>query len=135
VKHYGSLFAETEYSSKSHNLQAGVFFSPEAALSFSLQGNYLKSEASFVPIMMPQAPAEATNEIAASDYDYSSVDQYSDLSYEWLTLSLGAEYKLSPQVSLTADADYYDLTDDQPYVYGVESGSFYVIRTGFRISY
>ncbi len=135
MKHYGSLFAETEYSSKSHNLQAGVFFSPERSLNFSLQGNYLKSEASFDPIQMPQAPAEVTNEIAASDYDYSSVDQYSDLSYEWFTLSLGLEYKLSPQVSLTADADYYDLTDDQPYVYGAESGSFYVIRTGFRISY
>lgn len=104
-------------------------------MTFSVQGDYLKSEASFDPIQMPQVPAEVTNEIAAGDYDYSIVNQYSDLSYEWLTLSLGAEYKLSPQVSLTADADYHDLTDDRPYVYGVESGSFYVIRTGFRISY
>lgn len=135
MKHYGSLFAETEYSSKSNNLQVGVFFSPAAGLSFSLQGNYLKSEASFDPVLMPQVDTLVTNQIAAGDYDYSSVDQYSDLSYEWFTLSLGAEYKLSPQVSLTVDADYYDLADDQPYVYGVESGSFYIIRTGFRISY
>ena len=135
MKHYGSLFAETEYSSKSHNLHGGVLFSPERSLSFSLEGSYLQSEASFDPIQMPQVPAEVTNEIVAGDYDYSIVNQYSDLSYGWLTLSLGAEYKLSPNVSLTADADYYDLVDDEPYVYGVESGSFYVIRTGFRISY
>jgi predicted porin len=124
VRHYGSLFAETEYSSESHNLNGGVLFSPEKSLSFSLQGSHLKSEASFDPIQMPAVPAEVTNEIAAGDYDYSLV-----------SLSLGAEYKLSPNVSFTADADYYDLTDDEAYVYGVESGSFYVIRSGFRISY
>lgn len=135
MKHYGSLFAETEYSSKSHNLHAGVLLNPQRSLSFSLQGNYLKSEASFDPILMPQVDTLVTNDIAASDYDYSAVNQYSDISYDWFTLSLGLEYKLSPQVSLTADANYYDLTDNQPYVYGAESGSFYVIRTGFRISY
>lgn len=135
MKHYGSLFAETEYSSKSHKLQAGVLFSPERGLNFSLQGSYLKSEASFDPILMPQVDTLVTNDIAASDYDYSAVNQYSDISYEWFTLSLGLEYKLSPQVSLTADANYYDLTDDEPFVYEAESGSFYVIRTGFRISY
>ena len=84
---------------------------------------------------MPAVPQEVTNNIAAADYDFSSINQYSNLDYTQFTVSVGAEYMLSPRVSLTADADYSDLTDDKGYVYGIESGSIYVVRTGVKIGF
>lgn len=84
---------------------------------------------------MPAVPQEVTDDIAAADYDFSSINQYSDLDYNQFNISVGAEYMLSPRVSLTADAVYSDLTDDTGYVYGVETGSFYVVRTGVKIGF
>ncbi len=84
---------------------------------------------------MPAVPQEVTNNIAAADYDFSSINQYSDLDYTQFSVSVGAEYVLSPKVSLTADVVYSDLTDDKGYVYGVETGSFYVVRTGVKIGF
>ena len=82
---------------------------------------------------MPDPPQEVTDNIAAADYDFSSIDTYSDLSYTLYNVSFGAEYILSARMSLTADVVYYDLTDDTGYVYGVETGSLYVFRTGVRV--
>lgn len=84
---------------------------------------------------MTQVPQEVTDSIAAADYDFSSINQYSDLAYTQFNVSVGAEYKLSPRVSLTMDAVYYDLTDDKGYVYGIETGSLYIIRSGLRIGF
>jgi hypothetical protein len=84
---------------------------------------------------MPEVPQEVTDNIAAADYDFSSIYQYSDLSYAQFNISLGAEYTLSPKVSLTTDAAYSDLTDHKGYVYGIESGSIYVVRTGVKIGF
>ncbi len=84
---------------------------------------------------MPDVPQEVTDNIAAADYDFSSMDQYSDLAYKQFNVSVGAEYAISPRVSLTADAAYIDLTDDKGYVYGIESGSIYVVRTGVKIGF
>ncbi len=84
---------------------------------------------------MTEVPQEVTNNIAAADYDFSWINQYSDLAYTQSNVSAGAEYMLSPRLSLTLDAAYYDLTDDKGYVYGIETGSLYVIRSGVRIGF
>jgi hypothetical protein len=60
------------------------------------------------------------------------MDTYSDLDYSLIRLSLGFEYRLSPSVVLTADGDYADLSDNAAYVYGDESGSIFMIRSGIR---
>jgi hypothetical protein len=38
-------------------------------------------------------------------------------------------------VSLSANADYADLKDETGYVYGIESGSYFMIRSGVRIDF
>jgi hypothetical protein len=112
----------------------GVTFHATKALDLSLGGTYTQSTASFSAIEMPTPDPEVTNEIPASDYDYSTIQNYSDLSYAYTTASIGAVYTFSPRVAFTLNFDYYDLTDDEGYVYGIESGSLYIVRTGFRIS-
>lgn len=117
------------------NLHGGLTFHATKALDLSLGGSYTQSTASFSAIEMPTPAAEVTDEIAASDYDYSMIQNYSNLSYGYITASIGAIYAFSRRVAFTMNFDYYDLTDDEGYVYGVESGSLYIVRTGFRISY
>ena len=104
-------------------------------LNLSLDGNYIDSKGSLKMGEMPAVPQEVTDSIAAADYNFSSINQYSDLDYTQFSVSVGVEYLLSPRVSLTADAGYSDLTDNKGYVYGVETGSFYVVRTGVKIRF
>ena len=98
-----------------------------------LSGNYSKSDSSWDPIVMPVVTDQLIlNTIAQSYYDYSMINTYSDLSYGLLNLSLGLEYKLSTSMAFLFDVRYYDLKGYESYVYGDETGSFYVIRAGFR---
>jgi len=102
-------------------------------MNIYLVGNYSKSESAFNPIIMPEVTdAEILSCIAHSYYDYSMIYGYSDLSYEYLNFSFGFEYRISRKTLLFIQGDYYDLNGYQGYVYGNESGSYYLIRTGFR---
>ncbi len=127
--------AETEYQNEAVLFSGSVLFLASDRLNLNLSGNYVDSKGALKTGEMPQVPQEVTDNIAAADYDFSSINQYSDLAYAQFDVSVGAEYVLSPRVSLTADATYFDLTDDKGYVYGVETGSFYVVRTGVKIGF
>ena len=103
-------------------------------MNFYLIGNYSKSDSSFDQIMMPAVTdPEILSTIAHSYYDYSMINGYSDLSYEFFNIALGLEYKFSNRTAFFIQGNYYDLNDFQGYVYGNESGSFYTMRVGFRI--
>ena len=117
------------------SFSGGILFLASERVNLSLDGNYIDSKGSLKMGEMPQVPQVVTDSIKAADYDFSSINQYSDLAYTQFSVSVGAEYTLSPRVSLTADATYIDLTDDQGYVYGIESGSFYVVRSGVKIGF
>lgn len=134
--HWGSLYAETDYTSEAQILSANVLFQATPDLGLTLGGTFTHSEAAFDPIEMPETALrdEAEDIVHSSDYDYSTTYEYSDLDYDFFNVRLGAVYRLTPSFDLTFDVDYYDLTDNQGYVYGVESGSFYVVRTGFRLT-
>ncbi|HHM23699.1 MAG TPA: hypothetical protein ENJ23_01505 [Bacteroidetes bacterium] len=82
---------------------------------------------------MPAAPANVLQAIEIADYNYGNMHDYSNLDYGLLHLTAAAEYALTSNVALTVDLNYYDLKDNQGWVYGVESGTFYVIRTGIRL--
>jgi hypothetical protein len=127
--------AETEYQNEAVLFSGSVLFLASDRLNLNLSANYVDSRGTLNMGEMPQVPQEVTDNIAAADYDFSSINQYSDLAYAQFDVSVGAEYVLSPRVSLTADATYFDLTDDKGYVYGVETGSFYVVRTGVKIGF
>ena len=102
-------------------------------LNITLGGSYIDSKGSMELVTMPDVPQEVTDNIAAADYDFSSIGYYSDLAYVLYNVWIGAEYALFRNTALTADIVYYNLTDDTGYVYGNESGSMYMFRTGVRI--
>jgi len=124
---------ETEYKNESVTASCNILFAASDVLNFTLGGSYIDSKASMTMVTVPEVPQEVIDNIEAADYDFSSIGSYSDLSYTMYTASIGAEYLLSPRVSLTGDVVYYDLTDHTGYVYGLETGSLYIVRSGVRI--
>ncbi|OPX34202.1 hypothetical protein B1H10_04170 [candidate division KSB1 bacterium 4484_188] len=122
-----------DYTSKAHMASANLYYHPNTSIKFSLGANISKSEAQFNPIQMPTVGQDVLDAIEAGYYDYSMINNYSDLSYTFVNFKFGTEYKLSQSLAFTVDVDYYDLTDKQGYVYGDETGSFYIIRTGLRL--
>ena len=124
---------ETEYKNESVTASCNILFAASDVLNFTLGGSYIESKGKMDVGPMPEVPQEVIDNIETANYDFSSIGFYSDLSYKMYTASLGAEYILSPRMSLTTDVVYYDLTDDTGYVYGIETGSLYMVRSGVRI--
>lgn len=117
-----------------HIFSAGMDIKANEKINIFAQVNFSKSESSFDPIQM-QTTAQTQEALAVihpADYNYTMVNKYSDLSYDFLNLHAGGMYQMSSNLAFTLDIDYFDLSDNLGYVYGNESGSFYVIRTGFK---
>lgn len=138
IEHYGSIYAMVDYKSKVHNLYASASFRPTEKLSFFGKVDYNKAEASMEQINMP-AGADLDNILNGAlpnqDFDFTKANTYSDFDYKLITFSGGLKYKLTPAVTYTLDGSYSDLTDDKGYVFGNESGSYFVIRSGFYFSF
>ncbi|MBD3381138.1 MAG: hypothetical protein GF404_02970 [candidate division Zixibacteria bacterium] len=119
----------SDYESKSHSLYGSVTFMPTPLLSLSLQGNYTQSDAALEPVNMP-TPDEAIEHL---DYTFGDMHNYSDLEYKLAEIGLGLNYKVSTGIEWYSEGWYYDLTDELGYVYGDETGSLFVIRSGVKI--
>jgi hypothetical protein len=118
----------------------------QSAHFFYLNANYAASErvnlfgtlsltmstAELDQVIMPDVSGEVSTILPHQDFTFDEIHTYSDLDYTILSFSAGFEFKVAPGVSFTADGEYSDLTDDQPYVFGDESGSLFMIRSGLR---
>jgi len=94
----------------------------------------MKSTAEFDPVMMPDVSDEILESIEAADYDFSGIHEYSKLDYQQFDVTLSGSYQINAAWRFDAGVSYYDLTDDAGYVYGNESGSFFIVRAGVQFS-
>jgi len=130
-----------DYESKVHNVYFTANFLPIPELRVFTTVAFNMAEAALEEITeLTTAPgqlvdSEGNPALTEADLTFEEMYDYSNFDYQWLRFSLGAEYKLSPKVTVTADGDYVDLTDDEGYVYGDESGSYFMIRTGVRFDF
>ena len=115
-------------------LSGGFSYKMSPKLKFHLNGNYTMSEAAYDQFAMPETENRelAEHYIHHADYDYSKANTYSDLEYGFMNLNFGSEFKINDNLSWTMGLNYYDLQDETGWVYGDESGSYYVISTGFQ---
>jgi hypothetical protein len=124
-----------DYKTKVHNMYLNGNFSATDRLNF--MGNVIVnlSNSKYDQVIMPTLPSEITDVLSHQDFGFEGMDAYSDLDYNFYQFGLGLEYFLSKGVTYTASAEYYDLVDDAPYVYGDETGSMLVLRTGIRVEF
>ena len=124
-----------DYVSETHNVHFTVSYQPTMKLRFHAITGFNMSDGSLEEVIMPDISARLGGGLSHQDFTFDQMHTYSDLDYEFLRLSFGAEYKISPSVTATADVDYADLTDNTGYIFGVESGSYSMVRTGVRVDF
>jgi hypothetical protein len=136
TKHYGSLYTTTDYTTNVTMVNGALTITPATNLLITFGTNYSVSKADFDPVIMPQLSdelqLEIDTEIGGANYDYSQIHTYSDLSYKRLDGSLKVDYRISDGFNWSAEIIYIKLTDDNGYVYGDETGSIYIIRSGLE---
>ena len=129
-KHYGSLMTTTDYSSEAHIASAGFTFRASPQWRFHAQGNIYKTTAEFDAPVMPGISEEAHEAIHAGIWDYTGMVDYSDLDFEQFDVTVGGEYQFSARTRIKLSATYRDLTDNAGYVYGLETGTLWIVRGG-----
>ena len=135
-KHFGSTYTMADYTSQTHNvyLTGSFLVTPKLSLTGSI--NYNLSKGELEQVIMPDVRAELTEDtLSHQDFTFDQMHTYSDLDYGYLQLGLGMEYKAGPRLTISAGAEYADLKDETGYVYGIESGSYLMIRSGVRIDF
>ena len=110
--------------------------------SFFLEGVYSKSTGNFssftglTPVGIdPDAPISPDNPSSTADYDFSAINEYSDLDYSQLEGTLGVNYKLDKQATVYGSVNLMDLQDDQAYVYGDLSGMLVTYAAGMTVGF
>jgi len=125
----------TDYTSDAHNIYVNATFLPMEKVRMTTTVSYNKSKGEMDQVNMPDITGRLEGDLTHQDFSFDEMYEYSNLEYSIIRLSASLEYLLSPGFTLTADVDYADLTDDQGYVYGNESGSMFIIRTGVRFEF
>ena len=125
----------SNYESKVHNAYMTANFLAMDDLRIFGTLTYNKAQASLDEVIMPDVEDRLDGELGDQDFTFLETPTYSDLDFELLNLQLGFEYKLSPEVTWTTDGAYGSVWDYAPYVFGDESGSLFVIRSGVKIDF
>lgn len=68
-------------------------------------------------------------------YDYSMIQNYSDLDYRRLDATLGVRVHTSPRASLTGSLTLMNLDDQAAYVYGDLTGTILVYAAGATVKF
>ncbi|MCB2230020.1 hypothetical protein KQH82_04835 [bacterium] len=135
VEHYGSLSTMEDYTTTSHSVFANVSYTASDKMRLFGTIGFTKATAELNEVLMPEVSAEVATDLSHQDFTFEEMYTYSDLDYTIMQLTFGGEYMIAPNVTWTADIDYADFADDQPYVYGDETGSMFVIRSGVRFDF
>jgi hypothetical protein len=89
------------------------------------------SEAEFGAVMM-DLPEET---VEHADYDFSTVNEFSDLEYNQLELVVGGSRQIGDHSSAYLKVAYFDLNDERPYTYGDLSGSVVFVASGVKVGF
>jgi hypothetical protein len=96
---------------------------------------YNRSKGEFDQVDFPDVSEQLDGNLPHGNYDFSQMHEYSNIDFALWRLTFGFDYRFSDLWKGTLDVNYADLSDKQPYVYGDESGSYYVVRAAARMSF
>ena len=135
AKHYGTLYTMSDYTGKSQSLYLSG--SVQATSKLRLNGTAVlnMSTAAYDDVIMPDVTEEVHTELGHADYNFENTPTYSDLDYEIMRVSIEATYALATDLTFTVGGDMADLKDNTGYVYGDETGKYFMIRTGVKIDF
>ncbi len=129
------MFATADYLTKAHNIYVMASYYPTEKLKTVGTVVYNKSTGAYDPVDMPDVEPLLDGNLDHMDYNFDEMHQYSELDYAMYQLSLGFEYRVSDTWWVSLNGDYAKLDDKKGYVYGTETGSYYMVRTGARVTF
>ena len=142
LEHYDSTSSQTEYETSTNVLFVNFNLTASDKVSFFLEGVYALSTGSFSSIgnvtpvgIEDTVPISPDNENSTANYDFSTVNEYSDLDYSQFEGTLGVNYKLDSKASVYGSVNLMDLQDDQEYVYGDLSGMLVTYAAGMTVGF
>ena len=135
AKHYGSLFTLQDWENTSHFAFVSASFVPTNKLTLFGTFSYNKATGELEQVIMPDVSAEVAAALSHQDFTFDDMHTYSDLDYQILRFQIGGAYQIAPDWTWTADFEYADLTDDAPWVFGDESGSLFIVRSGVQFDF
>ena len=113
-----------------------------AKWSFFFESVYSLSKGSFSAwgdVTPTDVPADEhispDNPNSTADYDFSTVNEYSDLDYAQLEGTLGLNYKLDKRAKVYGSVNLMDLQDNQTYVYGDLTGAIVTYAAGMTVGF
>lgn len=86
------------------------------------------------PDGLPGPGDDPTAPLHFHDYDFSGINEYSDLAYDEMRATLGFTYKTKEAIGFYGALSLYDFSDDDPYIQS-GTGSVTVINGGMTWSF
>jgi hypothetical protein len=134
------MYTMADYTTNVHTLYLNGSVQATDRLRLNGMVSYDMSKGELGQVNMPNVTdrlqsSEGDPELIDQDFTFEHMNEYSDLDYKILRLNGGFEYDLMPGLTWTVDGTFADLTDDAPYVYGDESGSYYWISSGIWLKF
>lgn len=124
-----------DYEVKAHNIDFSFNFIPTEKVKLFGRVNYSMSEAASEQVVMSDAELLLEGELGDQSFTFENMHTYNDLDYDMLQFDAGVKYKLQPNLTLTVDGTYADLTDNAGYIFGIESGSYFMVRSGLMFTF
>ena len=129
---FGSLTTKEDYEIESHTVLLSATILPTEKLSFTLTGTYTDSTAEIDSITFNENdPLAVANSAGGYDYDFSGVEEYSDLDIQQFGLELDATYQINPDLALGVGFSMQIYNDDDPYLFDDE-GELYVLAASLN---
>jgi hypothetical protein len=130
-KHFGNAADLVDYETEITSVYLNADFHPVEEWMLTLGGTYTMSKASFgaVDMELPE-DFDPETDLPHADYDYSTVNEYSDLEFSQIDLYAKGSREITENASVYLGVGYFDLADDQPYVFGDQTGSVIYVTSG-----
>jgi hypothetical protein len=125
----------SDYKSKTHNVYLTANYAATEDLMIFGSMAFNKAQGSLDDVIMPDVEDRLDGDLEDQDFTFEEMPAYSEIDFELINWKLGFEYSFTPEITWTADGIYGSLWDYAPYVFGDESGSLFMVRSGIRIEF
>jgi len=142
LEHFDSTSSTSEYNNESNVFFINANVTASEKFTVFLEGVYSLSKGNFssftelTPTGLPDdANISPDNPASTADYDFSKINEYSDLDYAQLEGTLGVNYKLDKKATVYGSVNLMDLQDNQAYVYGDLTGAIITYAAGMTVGF
>ncbi|HOD66464.1 MAG TPA: hypothetical protein PLR32_04770 [candidate division Zixibacteria bacterium] len=135
--HYGTTYEMAGYTTNAHTFYLSAAYQPIAKMRLTSTLTYNLSKAGFEEGIMPDGRAfyDGDRVLEHMDFSFAEMDAYSDLDFEILRFAAGVEYQFTPTFTFTLDGDVAHVVDYQGWVWGDETGRYYMVRSGVLVNF